>query len=178
MGVEGFIESMDPKLKELFGNIMTVIMVMMMAYASITFVLAYIEYNSFVAWFKTSHFMTTVVVLVFMGVGYKMLRGGKLSFPKQEKGEKTKFNIPDVYGVKKIKDGSQQTKLNIPNPLGAKNQQRMNIPNPMGQKSKQYSNPPQDWKQADQPLKGSWKCPNCGFTVVGDVCLKCGYRRQ
>lgn len=179
MGIEGFIKNMDPKLKNLFENIMTVIMVLMMAYGAITFILVYMEYNNFMAWFNTSHFATTVVILVFVGIGYKMLMGGKLHFPEQEKGKKMEFNIPDTYGVRKIRSGEQQTKLNIPNPLGVKNQQqRMNIPNPMGQKPQQQFNPQQQWKQTNQPLRGSWKCPNCGSVVVGDVCLKCGYRRQ
>lgn len=179
MGIEGFIKNMDPKMKNLFENIMTVIMILIMVYGAITFILTYIEYNSFMAWFNTPHFMTIVVVLVFVGMGYKMLKGGKLHFPEQEKGKKMEFNIPDTYGVRKIKDGTQQTKLNMPNPFGAKNQQqRMNIPNPIGQKPQQQFSPPQQRRQTKHLLRGSWKCPSCGFVVVGDVCLKCGYRRQ
>ena len=191
MGVEGFIESLDPKLKKLFENMITVMMIIMMLYAAITYIQEYLIYNHFMAWFNSSSFVTTTVVLVFLGIAYKMLKGGKLHFPEPDKDKETTFNIPDVYGVKKTKDQSQ-TKLNMPNPFGPKNQQqqmnipntmgqhqqRMNIPNPMGANTQKQLAPPQHWKHTNIPLKGLWLCPKCNSKALGRTCMKCGYQKQ
>lgn len=185
LGIETKIKNMDPKLKKLFENIISMMMILMVVYGVITFILVFINSGSFMMWFNTEHFLTTILVIVFLGLAHKILKGGKIAMPQQSEQKKATFHIPDTYGVRgkglglggeQPQQQSQQQQpqqLNIPNYFGAKPQQQnlqqqpqqLNVPNYLGQKPQQ------------QPKSGSWKCPKCSSAVIGNKCRKCGYQR-
>lgn len=148
IGLDDFIKEMDPKLKKLYQNILTVFIILMILYAVATIVMmVFLEGKSFMDWFASSHFVTSVVVIVIVVVCNSLLSGKELVVPeefKSKKGKKTDFNIPDTWGVKGQIKKKQKPK----------------------QKPKLSSTP-----------KGSWRCPYCDTLVVGRTCPSCGYRR-
>lgn len=191
-GIESKIENMDPKLKKLLINMISIFILLMIAVAILTIAMTIMEGHSFMAWFNTSYFVTVVIVIVFLGFAYKILTGGKIVIPEKIEGaSKKQFNIPDTWGVKKQKPLVQQPqqqaqqplqqpsqpqqKLNIPNYFGQKPQEQQTqqnpYPNPFGQKPQKRMNIPNTFG------KGSVRCPNCGSIIIGDQCGKCGYRR-
>jgi len=185
IGLEKKIKDMDPKLKKLFLNIMSMMMILMLVYAIASYIIVYLDSGSFMRWFSSEHFVTSAVVLIFLAFGSKILKGGEIKVPEQFKkkeGQKTTFNIPDTYGIRgqglnlsgknqkqqpqqKQQPRPQQQQLNIPNYFGQKPQGNLNIPNYFGPKQQQRKG-------------GSWKCPNCQSLVVGNRCQKCGYWRR
>lgn len=184
IGLEKKIKDMDPKLKKLFLNILSMMMILMMVYAVATYIVTFMDTGSFMRWFSSEHFVTSAVVIIFLAFGYKILKGGEIKVPEQFKGnqnKKTSFNIPDTYGVRgqslglgKQQDNQQpkqqqKQNLNIPNYFGGQKQQQtnLNIPNYFGQKPQQQ-----------QQRSGTWRCPNCQKLAVGNRCKKCGYWRR
>jgi len=170
-GIEAKVASMDPKLKKLYSQILSITMVVLILYAVLSIVFTVVINGApFMAWFNTADFTTCVVGLVVVGIAYKILSGGSISVPdniskKQGQGQK-QFNFPDTWGVKKQKSilmGQPQQTWQPPQ------QQQHQQPQP------QYQQPP----QPQQQRSGSWRCPNCQAIVIGSpaVCNRCGYRR-
>lgn len=152
IGLADFIENMDPKLKNLYQQILTLFIVIMMGYATVTFFFSvFLEGKSFISWFSSDYFITSIIVIVLIVVCNGVLKGKEFKIPeefKKKEGESKQFNIPDTWGVKGQikKEHKQNPKLSIKT---------------KGKKSH----------------KGSWNCPQCGFLAIGKECPKCGHRR-
>ena len=180
MGVDNFIKNMPPGLKKLYLNIFSVVTILMMVYGALTFVLStFVEGHGFLFWFSTPAFTTVVVVLVFVMIGTKILKGGQIKVPEQ-KGPKKEFTFPDTWGVKKYKEGGggaqfhppQQQQTNWRPPPNVWQQQNQK---PIYQNQPPAFHPPPNVYQPQQAPTGSWTCKNCGFMVVGsNVCPRCG----
>lgn len=153
IGLTDTINNMDPKLKQLFQQILTVVIVVMVLYGAITFILTILEGKPMMHWFGTEHFITTVVVVIFVLICSSILSGKEIvvpeQFKKKEGEEKKQFNFPDTWGV---------------------NQFKMNQPK---QPKKQTKKP----RTIKRKTHGSWRCPKCQTLVIGDTCPKCGHRR-
>jgi len=173
LGLEKKIANMNPKLKELYLNIISITMIFILVYGVISFIITYLDTNSFMGWFSTEYFVTTCVVLVFLFIAQKFIKGGKFHVPQQSQTKKkTQFNIPDTYGVRgkglnlsgEQPRNNQKQQLNIPNYFGEKQPQQrqqnrntqLNIPNYFGQKPQQqkpYPKPLGQKKSPQQPRK-------------------------
>jgi len=144
-GPFGFLQ--NPKVKELYINITSILMIFMILYGVLTFIMLYLETNDFILWFATDYFTTTIVVLVILFIVNSMLKGKKMKFnaqPNRGKQQSMKFNIPDTYGVR-----GQGFNLQGNQQQGQQNQQRQpqqkqqfNIPNYFGQKPQQRQQQP------------------------------------
>jgi len=162
MGIEAKIANMDPKLKKLYTQIITVMLLLLILYAVMSIVFTVVLNGApFMTWFNTADFTTVVVGVVFLGIMYKMISGGSISVPDElsskGQGQKKEFNFPDTYGVKK--------------------QKSLLMTQPLQQQPQQTYQPPQT--QSTQQGTGSWRCPNCNAIVIGSpsVCNRCGYQR-
>lgn len=101
MGLEKLISNFKPKTVKLFDNIISILLVITLAYALLTFVFGgYISKP--LSFFGSPAFTGGLIICIFLGVGYKLLHGGRLHFPDQLK-QKTELNMPNVWGVKSIK---------------------------------------------------------------------------
>lgn len=103
MGVETFVKKLDPKLKKLFINIISIMMILIILTGVLLAVQAYLKTNSYMAVFSPGILVPTVLPFLFLYLGYALLTGKKLNFPKDldaKKDKKQQFNIPDVYGVR------------------------------------------------------------------------------
>ena len=191
MGLEKKISRMNPKLKQLYLNIISILMIVSIVYGALTFFVSYQENGDLLRWFATQDFTVTVILLIFLSFASKFLKGGKLNVPKQPSSKKkTSFNIPDTYGVKGKgigMSGDKTKELNMPNYFGQKPNQgqsrELNIPNYFGQSQpvrypKGNSRQHLTYKPPIKPKRGSWKCPKCGAIVVGNQCQRCGQWRQ
>jgi len=161
MGVEAFMASLPPKKKKLIENIFSVGIIFTLIYAMFTFMDIATRTGDFMAWFSSSAFMPVVVLLVFLGMGYKIIKGGKLHFPEagQQGQQKTTFNIPDTWGVRGqgINLGGKQQSRQQPTPKKPK----LSIP-----------------KTQPKPKKtGTWYC-SCGQLNIGNKCKNCGGLRK
>jgi len=201
----GFMK--NPKVKELYINITSILMIFIVLYGVLTFVMLYLETNDFILWFSTEYFTTTIVVLVILFIFNSILKGKRIRINTQpNKGQQSmKFNIPDTYGVRgqgfnlqgqqqqSQQRPQQQRQFNIPNYFGQKPQQRqqqprqqprqqssLNIPNYLGQKREPKINIPNTMGSRPQTFRttGSTKCPQCGKVIIGSQCKNCGYRRN
>jgi len=106
IGLADTINDMDPKLKQLFQQILTVVTVVMILYGAVTFILSILEGKPLMYWFGTEHFITTVVVVVIVLICSSILSGKEIVLPEQFKkkeGEKKQFNFPDTWGVNQFK---------------------------------------------------------------------------
>lgn len=147
IGLFDTINDMDPKLKQLFQQILTVVIVVMILYGAVTFILSILEGKPIMYWFGTEHFITTVIVVIFVLICSSILSGKEIKVPEQfikkEEEEKKQFNFPDTWGV---------------------NQFKMNQPKTQSKIKKKKTH-------------GSWRCPKCKTLVIGNQCPKCGHRR-
>jgi len=80
MGLEAKIGQMNPKFRKLLENLFTVGIICMIAYMFFAFANAGGNYMSFM---QSSEFLTGVVVLIAIGFGWKLIRGGRLQIPNQ-----------------------------------------------------------------------------------------------
>ena len=159
LGLSAKVEKMDPKKKKLFNQMISIVMLFSMTYAVFSFAFMYQRTGSFMAWFSGSDFVTVVVLLVFAGLGYKILQGGEFHMPdefKKKEGQKTQFNMPKTWGVQSFKPTSQQ-----PQPQTQQQQPQL---------YRRITPKPQSF--------GAWQCPQCNEFTVGPVCRNCGYVRQ
>ena len=150
------IEQMDPKLKKLFLNMTSVFTIFALIYGLISFIVVYLDTNSFTAWFGGSEFITVAVVLVLVGIGQKILKGGKITVPEQYKkgNQNTQFNMPNTWGVKTLKQKPQQQETQPKQPVLHR-------------------------KPAPKPItQGAWQCPQCGEFTIGQQCRRCGFVKQ
>lgn len=160
MGIEAKIKQMDPKKRKLFENIISISMLFIIAYGAISFAIVIMETGDVIAFFGRPAFINTIVPLIFIGFAWKILKGGKIQMPSQQQNQpKKQLNIPDTYGVKKYK------------------QQRQQQPQQTQQPTRQPATQPRTIRQT-KPRQGTWRCPKCNFLAIGNVCKKCGYRRQ
>lgn len=113
LGLESKIQQMDPKLKKLFGNIISVLFIIVILYAVLilVFPVSWGGYGLNVFGFIQSPDLVTVIMLgFFLYLAWAFLSGRKIKVPEQPKGKKTKFNIPNPYGVQSARQ-KQQPKL-------------------------------------------------------------------
>lgn len=147
IGLADTINKMDPKLKELFQNILTVVIIIMVLYGAATFMLAILDGKPLMYWFGTEHFITTVVIIIFVVICNSILSGKEIvvpeQFKKKEGDQKQQFNFPDTWGVNKFKQNQ----------------------------------PKEQKKSKSKSSHGSWRCPKCKTLVIGNKCPKCGHRR-
>jgi len=161
MGLEARIAQMPEKKRKLIENFISVGIIFTILYAFFSI----IKYGAnFMVFLQSSEFIMITILLIFLYFAWKLIKGGKFHIPDQTKqGKKTEFNIPDTYGVRKQGLG-----------LGSKKKEEpKNIPEPKIQKphlsiQKQQPKP---------PVRGTWRCPQCGGLAIGYQC-KCGYRRN
>ena len=153
MGLNEKIANMPAKLKQLYLNILSTVLVISVIYAAVTFIWDFSKTGDFMVWFQNPAFVNVVVIVVVVMIATKLLKGGTLQLPQNPTGKKTEFNIPDTWGVKKY----GQT-------LGQKRQQ--------AQPKK-----PRLQKQPTTNYIGTWRC-ECGFLAMGDKCAKCNQKRK
>jgi len=112
MGAEDFVKKMDPKLKKLFLNILSIMMIIVILYGVIISAQIYIETGSVWKIITVNVLVPVVIPLLFIYLAYCILTGKKINPPDNlsGKGKKTEFNIPDVYGVKKNIKKKQEKK--------------------------------------------------------------------
>jgi len=159
MGLSEKITNMPPRLKQLYMNIMSIVLIMSVIYGAVTFIYDFSVSGDFMVWFQNPAFLNVVVIVVIVMIVTKLLKGGKLQIPKNPTGKKTEFNIPDTWGVKKFGQTISQVKQQ---------------PN----QSKQIKQPKlqRQIKKSTQKYVGTWKC-QCGFLAIGDRCAKCREKR-
>lgn len=196
LDLEKRVREMDPKRKGVFLNIISVIIICIVLYGFGTFVFSYLQTHNFLAWFSSSDFMVTVVVLILVYFVYLFLSGKLKMKDNTEEKKKVEFNIPNYYAkkptVQKEKDfpnplGQKDTHINVPNTIGMQrtNGTKLNIPDNLSRarevadrvklEKKVNFNPPNIWKQQ---VSGTWICPHCGNIAVGNECQHCGYWRR
>jgi hypothetical protein len=83
MGVDEKISSMNPKRKKLFETFIMIAIICTLLYFGL--VLALILHFDFMAIFVHPVFAQTVVILVILGVAWKVLHGGKIVVPEPTK---------------------------------------------------------------------------------------------
>lgn len=154
MGLENWIKNLEPKNKKLIENLISVGIIFTMIYGFLTFVQVATATGNFMAWFNSAAFIPVILLLVFLGMAWKIIKGGKFQIPQQSQ-QKSQINIPDTYGVRGQGLG-----------LGRKEEQQTQ---PTIQSKPKLSIP----KESPKPKKiGSWYC-SCGLLNVGNKC-KCG----
>jgi len=171
MGLEKALANFKPKTVKLFDNIISILLVITTAYVLLTFIFGgYISKP--LTFFGSPAFTGGLIICIFLGVGYKLLHGGKLHIPEQSK-EKIELKMPNVWGVDSMKGGaksssSQTSQLNIPDTWGVKKHKKTSVTKPSPRQKGSYS----------RKSKGSWSCPRCRFLNVGTaICKKCGYKK-
>ena len=155
MGIEAFMANLPPKKKKLIENLFSVGIIFTLIYGFITFAEIATTTGNFMGWFSSSAFMPVILLMVFFGIGYKIIKGGKINIPKQPQGQqKTQFNIPDTWGVRGQGFGLTKQPQQHQQPSKPK-KPKLSIPK-------------------SQPKKiGSWYC-DCGQLNIGNKCRKCG----
>jgi len=171
MGLEKAVANFKPKTVKLFDNIISILLVVTLAYVILTFIFGgYI--NKPLSFFGSTAFTSGLIISIFIGVGYKLLHGGTLHFPEKSK-QKTEINMPNVWGINYMKDGvksssSQTRQFNFPDTWGAKKHTKTSVTKP----------PPRQKRSYSHKSKGSWNCPRCRFLNVGTTtCKKCGHKK-
>jgi len=154
MGLQAQIEKMPEKLKQLYLNILSIILVVTIVYGAITFMQEVLNTGNFIGWFSGPAFLNTVVIVVVVMVVSKILKGGKIQVPQNPSGKKTEINIPDTWGVKKYGKPISLSK--------SKEKQK---------KPKLHNKPVIKPKYI-----GTWNC-SCGHLAMGEICEKCGKKR-
>lgn len=161
LGLEQKIKKMHPKLRDLYLNILQIIIVITGVYGIISFVLEFRDSGNFLSWFTTPDFALVTISLVLF-VFVQMLLLGRLNVLEEQKNKpKTVVNMPNIYANKTSQfrpPNQEKTPLNIPNYFGTNNQQYT----PKRTKQVQY-----------------WQCPICKTFVRNDTnrCTQCGYQR-
>jgi len=155
LGLQQKMLNMDPKKKKLFTQMISVMLIFSIVYAFLSFVFTFQRTGSLTAWFAGQDFVLIVVLMVFAGLGSKILQGGEIKVPDQFKKnqgqQKQQFNIPNTWGVPSLKTHPQA----------------------------QTQQPPLQHKPITRPQPlGAWQCPNCSEFTVGTQCRHCGYVRQ
>jgi len=153
MGIQDSITKMPTKLKQLYMNILSVILIIAIAYGAITFMQDFIVTGNFMTWFTNPAFLNVIVIVVIVLITTKLLKGGKLQIPQSPTGQKQQFDIPDTWGVKKYGQTISQ--------------------------QQQQPKQPRLQRQVQKPIAkytGTWNC-QCGFLAMGDRCARCGEKR-
>lgn len=153
MGIKETIDSLDPKLKQLFMNIILVSIAFIVLFTLFTIVT---KYNmDIMMWLSSPDMVTTIVLLIFVGMAYMVLSGKELKAD-------TSFIDP------KYRDkfsGQSQPQKTQPQHMKEANQM-LHTP----KKRKRL------YKKPRQQIVGTWKCPNCGNLAKGSFCQKCNYQ--
>jgi len=102
MGIEQTVKKMDPKLKKLLINILSILMIVVILYGVVTAVQLYLESGNYMSIININVIVPVVVPLLFIWLAYSILSGKKINPPDNlsGKGKKTQINIPDTYGVR------------------------------------------------------------------------------
>jgi len=102
MGIEETVKKMDPKLKKLFMNILSILMIVTLLYGVISAVSIYQKTGDFMRIINMNLLIPVILPLLFIWLAYNILSGKKITIPDNisSKGKKTEFNIPDTYGVR------------------------------------------------------------------------------
>ena len=154
MGIESIIENMPEKRKKLIQNLISVGVILTIAYMFFGFAGA----GDYMSFMQSSEFITGAMILLFCFIAWSIMSGKKLHFPEQnKKGQKKKeFNIPNPYAPQQQR---QQT-------------QKRTETRPRAKKKKPHLSVQKTRKG------GSWYCSGCGSLVIGNTCKKCGSRRN
>jgi len=160
LGLEKKIKNMEPKKKKLFNNILSIGIIFSCIYGLLSFIMTYTRTHSLMKYFSTGEFITVVILLVFCGLGYKILNGGTFHVPdefsKKKQTQKQQFNMPNVWGVQSM---SKKERTSKTKPESVAKRKRIKV------------------KRKKPQQQGAWKCPNCGEFTVGNQCRSCGYSR-
>jgi len=148
MGIEETVEKMDPKLKKLFINVISVMMILTILLGVLSAMMAYLDSGNFFSILNANILVPVILPLLFLWMAYSILTGRKINTPNQfsSKGKKVQFNIPDTYGVR-------------------------------GKLNKEPVQQPQQQQQS-QIMTGTWTCPKCNYLAKGIKCNKCGFVRK
>jgi len=150
MGIDNIVKQMDPKLKKLLMNILSILMILTISFGLLNASMMYVETGDFLSILSMNVLIPIILPLIFIWFAYSILSGKKINPPDElmaKKGEKTKFNIPDTYGVR-------------------------------GNIKKEKKPQPQITRAVQHKSYGTWSCPRCGFLAKGVKCAKCGYLRR
>ena len=113
LGLESKIAQMDPKLKRLFGNIISILFIVTVLYGVLSLI---INYSFNVMSFMQSPDLVTVILMgFFLYLAWALLSGKSIKVPEQKKDKKTQFNIPNLYATKKPTRQRPQRKPKLKN---------------------------------------------------------------
>jgi len=158
LGMENMIKNMDPGMKKLFGNIISICFLAIVLYAMLS--LVFLHGLNFMGFLTSSDFVTVIMVGFFLYMGWSILSGKKLNIPQQKPQEKKTFKPKPIKRRPPIQRQEPQQMEEI---IIEEKKTTKRVP-------KQQNNP---------VIRGSWRCPKCEFLVVGSSrCPKCGFQRR
>jgi len=156
LGIDNIIKNMDPGLKKLFGNIISLCFIAIVLYAVLSLVL--LHSLNFIGFLTSSDFVSIIMAGFFLYIAWMILSGKKINInqPQQQKQIKKQPIHPPLKPRPRIKQPQMQEIII--------------------EEKKTTKRVP--YKQ-NNPVRGSWKCPKCEFLVVGrSKCPKCGFQRR